>query len=137
MDVLYQERLRRGVIVTEDEFIIFTHDETGREVEFAITNIENFLNSQENLPEFIKEMEKKVGFQRDLKYGIENKILNCNDRNTGEDISEREAEYLENAIFNNLKVIRKAREFLGMSPEPEIGKSDLKSSFLKSKAGMN
>ena len=121
----------------ESNYFIYTHDETGLEKEFEITNIDNFLTTQENLPQLVKEMESKVAFQRDLKTGIEDGVISCSDEDTGEDSSESEIEYLKRAVFNNMRTIKKAREFLGWSPEPEIEDSIFKTEFLKSKAHLN
>ena len=121
----------------DDNYFIYTHDETGLEKEFEITNIDNFLATQEDLSQLVKELELKVTFQRDLKTGIEDGIISCSDEDTGADSSESEIEYLERAVFNNMRTIKKAREYLGMSPEPEIRDSIFKTEFLKSKAEMN
>jgi predicted RNase H-like nuclease len=100
--------LKRGVIVEDNHYFIYTHDETGLEREFEITNIDNFLATQEEMPTLIKELEREVAF-------------------------------LEKAVFNNMRTIKKAREFLGWSPEPEpeIRDSIFRTEFLKSKAEMN
>ena len=121
----------------KDNYFIYTHDESGLEREFEITNIDNFLAIQEDLPRLVLELQEKVAFQRDLKMGIEYQVVKCNDKGTGEDISEKELEYLGRAIFNNMRSIKRIREYLGWSPEPEIKKSNLKIDILKSKRGMN
>ena len=131
--------MKRGVIVENDNgsYFIYTHDETGLQVEFEITNINNFLETQEDLPTLVLELQKKVEFQEDLRTGIEYKSVMCNDKNTGKDISEEEIKYLGSAIFNNMRTIKKVREYLGWRPEPEIKKSNLKQNILKSKREMN
>jgi hypothetical protein len=123
--------------VAKDNYFLYTHDEEGIEREFEITNIDNFLTTQEDLPQLIKEMELKVAFQRDLKTGIEDGVISCTDEGTLEDTSESEIKYLELAVFNNMRTIKKAREFLGWSPEPEIRDSIFRTEFLKSKREMN
>jgi hypothetical protein len=121
----------------DNHYFIYTHGEDGLEREFEITNIDNFLATQENIPQLIKEMELKVAFQRDLKTGIEDGVISCNDEGSSEDTSESEIEYLELAVFNNMRTIKKAREYLGWSPEPKIRDSIFKTEFLKSKREMN
>ena len=123
--------------MTDEEYVVYTHDEYGVDREFVISDIEQFFKNQENLPKFVEEMQEKLGLQKDLKYGIENNFLVCNDKETGEDISEMQLEYLGVAIESNIKVIRKAREFLGMSPEPEPKPSKLSFEFMKKNRNFN
>jgi len=123
--------------MTDEEYVVYTHDEYGVDREFVISDIEQFFKNQENLPKFVEEMQEKLGLQKDLKYGIENNFLVCNDKETGEDISEMQLEYLGVAIESNIKVIRKAREFLGMSPEPEPKPSKLSFEFMKRNRNFN
>ena len=123
--------------MTDEEYVVYTHDEYGVDREFVISDIEQFFKNQENLPKFVEEMQEKLGLQKDLKYGIENNFLVCNDKETGEDISEMQLEYLGTAIESNIKVIRKAREFLGMSPEPEPKPSKLSFEFMKRNRNFN
>jgi len=121
----------------EGPYFIYTHDETGLQVEFEITNINNFLENQENLPTLVLELQEKIAFQEDLRTGIEYKSIMCNDKNTGKDISEEEIKYLDSAIFNNMRMVKRVREYLGWRPEPEIKKSNLEQNILKSKREMN
>ena len=123
--------------IAKEEYTIYTHDELGFEREFGITDMESFLDSQENLSTLVTEMESKVAFQRDLLYGIQNNFIACCDEQTGEDQSEEQIEYLGRAIESNLRVVRKIREYLGMNPEPDIKPSILTTEFLKSKAKFN
>ena len=121
----------------EDTYFIYTHDEVGLEREFEITNMDNFLVVQEDLPQLVLELQEKVAFQRDLKTGIGLGVVQCRDKNTEKDITEEELEYLDTAIFNNMRTIKRVREHLGWSSEPEIKETNLKTNILKSKRGMN
>jgi hypothetical protein len=120
-----------------EEYSIYTYDENGREREYLITDMEKFLESQESLDKLLDELESRVGFQKDLKYGLENNFMGCYDEKTNFDSSEEEIEYLGMAIESNLKVIQKVREYLGLNPEPNIKPSILTIEFLKRNARYN
>jgi hypothetical protein len=124
-------------VENDEPYFIYTHDENGLEREFEITDIDNFLENQENLPGLVLELQEKVAFQKDLKTGIELSVIKCINKNTEQDITRDEIVYLDTAIFNNLRTVRMIRKRLGWSPEPEIKETSLKTNILKSKRGMN
>jgi hypothetical protein len=124
-------------VENDESYFIYTHDESGLEREFEITDIDNFLENQENLPGLVLELQEKVAFQKDLKTGIELGVIQCINKNTEQNITRDEIEYLDTAIFNNMRTIRMIRKHLGWNSEPEIKITTLKTDILKSKRGMN
>lgn len=118
-------------------YTIYTHDEFGHELEFEISDMKSFLDSQENLPTLLDELESKVAFQIDLKYGLENNLVGCYDKNSKINNSEEQIEYLGIAISSNIEVIEKIREYLGLNPEPNIKPSMLTTEFRKANARNN
>jgi hypothetical protein len=113
----------------EEKFTIYTHDEFGRDLEFEIVDMKKFLESQENLSTLLDEIESKVAFQKDLKYGLEHDLIECS--------SKQQIEYLSIAIESNVRVIREIRTYLGLNPEPDIKPSVLTTEFRKAKARYN
>jgi hypothetical protein len=139
--MLQEEEITEGVD-EGDEYTIYTHDENKKEIEFNITDINTFLDNQEDPGRLLTELELKVAFFQNLKYGIKSGKLRCFDTESSDSVESFEAKeeylkYLEKAIPSNLRVICKIREYLGMDPEPDIKPSILTTEFMKSQRNLN
>lgn len=98
------------------EYLIHTFDENGEELEFAVGDMNGFLNgtSEDDLNTILDEVNQRTEYYIAMKGLIENKFVKVTDSITKENSSEEELEWFEKCISDNNKTVNIISDHLSM-----------------------